>query len=249
MPDGLKRMKSSDRAMQYIRALVHGDSGIGKTTSLRTLPEKGTLIAVSERNLIPLRAKNYEAVQITSYGELQALCKAVNGGEFPDLKVLAIDSLTVISRLLKEHIVRELRPRVITERTKGKSSKPDAIYDDQLTQEDWGVYGVKLSAFLGWLANVPHHVVVTSLSEWKENKQTGEVLKTPILNGKTQSECAAYFDLVFHMESVKTEKGEARVWRTANDGQVIAKDATGVLDKLEPSDWTELFKKILNGSK
>jgi len=40
-----------------------------------------------------------------------------------------------------------------------------------------------------------------------------------------------------------------RVWQTRNDGLVIAKDASAVLDPFEATDWTALFKKILAGRK
>ena len=41
------------------------------------------------------------------------------------------------------------------------------------------------------------------------------------------------------------------MWRTFNDGTIIAKDASGALDTFERPDWTAVFKKILgsNGAK
>ena len=48
------------------------------------------------------------------------------------------------------------------------------------------------------------------------------------------------------MSASKGEDGNPiRVWQTFNDGKIMAKDASGVLDSYEPADWTALFKKIL----
>ena len=44
----MRLLTTEDKALHHIRALVHGDSGIGKTTSLRTLPAENTLFCVGE---------------------------------------------------------------------------------------------------------------------------------------------------------------------------------------------------------
>ena len=61
---------------------------------------------------------------------------------------------------------------------------------------------------------------------------------------------ADFPDLVLHMESVNQGDGQnARVWRTYNDGRVIAKDASGALDHFEPADWAVVFTKILGNKR
>ena len=65
--------KSNERTLTYVRALVHGDSGVGKTTSIGTLPEKHTLVAVAERSIVPLRNKAFPVAQMDDWGALRTL--------------------------------------------------------------------------------------------------------------------------------------------------------------------------------
>lgn len=237
--------------MQYLRALVHGESGIGKTTSLGTLPEDRVIVAVGERGAIPLRAKNFETRIFETWGDVQELYtefrKPVMIGDKP-CAVLAVDSLSEISELCKEQIIRVDRKALIKERTRDKNDKPAGIYDDQLTQEDWGVYRSRMSSLISAFCHLPIHVIFTCLSAWTEDRRTGTLHITPNMNGKLALECPAFFDLVLHMEATKDDEGSpSRVWRTYNDGQILAKDASGALAPFEQPSWSYVFKKILNG--
>ena len=50
-----------------------------------------------------------------------------------------------------------------------------------------------------------------------------------------------------HMEDIKDSEGkEARVWRTRNSDNIIAKDASGKLDMFEATNWSNVFAKVLS---
>jgi len=264
----MKFTTSNSKELTKVRALLHGDSGIGKTTSLRTLPEDRTLIAIGERGAIPLRKHSFRVLQIESWDDVREMIRMFHAGEATpggvmlgtngdsfECRNLAIDSLSELSELCKMQIVTIDRRHLIHERTKGKSETPAGVYDDQMTMEDWGLYRTRMIGMISAVCHLPVHVIVTCLSQWTEDKTTGAQLRTPNLSGKAANECPAYFDEVFHMESVKGADGEgtpveSRLWRTFNDGRVMAKDASGVLDPFEESNWTHIFTKILasNGS-
>jgi hypothetical protein len=248
----MRMTNSKDKSLSYIRALVYGDSGIGKTTSLRTLPQDRTLIAAAERGLIPLRGCDFGVAVIESWDdtrELAVACRAdpiTVGGK--QVSVLAIDSLTEIGELCKKHIVEVDRRKLISDRTKGKTEVPQGVYDDQMTQEDWGLYTTRMRNLLSAFCHLPCHIIFTALSSLTEDKTDGKVYRGPALNGKLARECCGQFDLVLHMESVtQPDNSNERVWRTFNDGRVLAKDASGKLDQFEAANWTSAFKKILNG--
>jgi hypothetical protein len=97
---------------------------------------------------------------------------------------------------------------------------------------------------LSALTHLRKHVIFTCLSDWRKNKDDRDVFRVPNLSGKSAHECPAYFDLVLHMEADEADDTR-RVWRTFNDGRIIAKDASGVLDPFEEPNWTNVFKKIL----
>ncbi len=258
----MKVTSTKDKELQYIHALVHGDSGVGKTTSLRTLPEDRTAIVLRERGTLPLRARDYAVLCIEEWEDVPQIIGMFmqpqtreRPSEIKDRKitVLAVDSLSELSELCKRHIVEVDRKRLTTDRTKGKRDTPPGIYDEQLTMEDWGLYRTRMLNLISAICHLPLHTICTSLSAWTEDKVRGGVLRTPNLSGKAAQECAAYFDLVLHMESID-EPGEngptnKRVWRTFNDGRTIAKDASGVLEPFEDANWTKVFKKILGNNR
>lgn len=246
---------SKDRRLNYIKCLVYGDSGIGKTTLLGTLPEERTLIAALERGLLPLGKRDFTVVRLESWQSVREIVSGYQDGaiahpslEGKTLDILAIDSLSEISELCKRQIVEVDRRALFTERSKGKSDRPAGVYDDLMGMEDWNLYQTRMRALLSALVKLPCHVVFTCLAAWKEDKTTGKSSRTPNLSGALAQECAAFFDLVLHMESSdqKDENGvPIRRLRTSNDKGIIAKDASGILDIYEDTNLTAIFAKIL----
>ena len=248
--------KSNERTLTYVRALVHGDSGVGKTTSIGTLPEKHTLVAVAERSIVPLRNKAFPVAQMDDWGALRTLVGElrkpfeVDGNE---IRVLVLDSLTATSDLCKRQIIEVDRRALTAERTKDKTDRPIGIYNDLMTMEDWGLYAARMHGLVSALCHLPMHVIVTALSGRIENKKTGGVWTTVNLQGRFTWECPSLFDEVFSMESTTdTEGNPCRVWRTQHSNDTIAKDASGALDPFEHTNWTAVLKKIMgetNGKK
>ena len=253
----MKLTNTKAKELTLIRALVHGDSGVGKTTSLATLPQDKTLILTAERGVLPLRKHEYRVVQVDTWEDLRtvmgwllkpASCTDTGLSEFitNSLRIVACDSLSEFASLCIRQIVEVDRKRLISGRTGGKSENPQGVYEDQMTMEDWGLYRTRVLSMIAAFCHLPYHVIMTSLSAWSEDKVSGAQMRTPNLSGKSATECAAYFDLVLHMESADAPNGSnRRIWRTYNNGQVIAKDASGVLAPLEETNWSKLFGKIL----
>ncbi len=248
----MRTTTTGDQSLNLLRAVVFGDSGIGKTTSLGTLPDSCTTIAVNERGAIPLRNLDYVVETIGSWGDVRDLVRKFrepveeNGRK---MKILAIDSLTEISDLCKTAIITKDRPQLMQARSQGRTDRPEGIYDEQMTMEDWGLYRTRMRNMVSALCHLPVHIIATSLAAWTEDKVAGTTLRGLALNGKFAQECPAFFDCVLHMEATegKDEDGKStaiRQWKTFHDGRVIAKDASGALDLYEETDWTKLMTKI-----
>lgn len=257
----MKITTTRDKELTSISALLHGDSGIGKTTSLGTLPEDKTLLIIGERGSVPLREKNYTVIRVDNWQDVRdayAAIRSPDSVEDEELKkaiksarVIGIDSLSEISEMCMKHIVTVDRKHLVKQRTKDKRDTPEGIYEDQMTQEDWGLYRTRMKNIVSAFCHLPMNVICTVLSAWTEDKQTGRQLRTPNFSGKFAHECPAYFDLVLHMEAPEAQEEGAptRVWRTFNDGKIMAKDASGVLDAFESPNWSDVFRKIIgNGS-
>lgn len=253
----MKLTTTKDSELTYINAMVFGDTGIGKTTSLRTLPMKGTLLGITERGTLPLRMLDYKAMRLSTWQDVRTLAgyflapdkiedEAIKAA-VKECRVLVIDSLSVVSTMLCTHIVTVDRRRLMQERTKGKRDAPENIYEEQMSKEDYGLYGTRMLNLISTFCQLPVHVIFTCLAAWSEDQHGHSVVRTPKLAGRQATKDGpAHFDLVLHMEACETDNGEpGRQWRTFNDGRILAKDASGALDPFEETDWTKLFKKIL----
>lgn len=256
----MKLRSTSDEELTKITALVIGTSGIGKTTSLGTLPEKGTVIACGERGMLPLRDRNYAVLPFTNWTEIYGLAMAFGNPDaikddeikavVKSATLLVVEGLSECSEMCIRHIVQVERRKLAAERSEGARDRPQGVYEEQMTMEDWGLYKTRMTNLMSALCHLPIHVIVTCLEGWKEDKKGGVMLRTVNLSGQAAITAPAYFDLVLHMEADTDDDGEPRrVWRTATDGEIVAKDGSCVLDEFEPTDWTKLFKKILKGGK
>jgi hypothetical protein len=219
-----------------------------------------TLIACGERSLLPLRHDKYKVVQIETWDDVRSLLGAfLDPGAIDDKKlqaavkaatVLAIDSLSEVSETCAKHILQADRPALTMERTQDRRKTPEKTYADKLTLEDFGIYRNRILNMANAFTHLPLTVIFTCLADAHRNKDGNERYRTPNLPGKAGREIAAHFDLVLHMEDRDDGEGkEHRVWRTSHGDDIIAKDASGVLDPFEQTDWTALFTKILSNEK
>ena len=256
----MKLRHTSDEELTKISALLFGITGIGKTTSLDTLPEEGTLILCGERGTLPLRLKNYQVLTFVDWTEIHWLIRACGNPEIVNdaeikaamqgAKIIVLDSLNECSDVCIRQIVQVDRRIVMLERSEGKRDTPVKIYEEQMAKDDWGLYKTRMMNLMSALGHLPIHVIVNCLEGWREDKDGGVMLRTVALSGQAARDAPSCFDLVLHMENATDQEGNpCRVWRTATDGEIIAKDGSRMLNEFEPTNWTDLFKKILKGDK
>jgi len=258
----VKLAKTSHDALNWINACVVGDSGIGKTTSLKTLPVKGTLVVSMERSILPLRNHDFNVLKVDSWQDLKDLyswCRDPVKCEdelireaIRECRVLAIDSLSHAALLCQEHILAVDRPALRTARKK----KSEKMYDDLMTIDDWQLYMSRMVNIVSSFGQLPFHKAWTCLSGWGTDKQGNDVFRTFGLPGaKLVIGIPQYFDLVLHMRGRGLDTLDAgddddqdsrpeRYWQTFHDGLVIGKDASGSLDLYEEPDWTQVLSKI-----
>ena len=247
----MRVMKTSDTELIHINALLYGTSGIGKTTSLKTLEEEGTTIMLLERGSLPLRNHNFTVLCPNDWPEIVKLSGLFSNPDgdteihkiVKQTKRFVADSLSSMAEMCQAYIKGVSRIELLKERD-AKATKPKGIYDDLLAMEDWGVYRQRMKSVIESLCSAPVDFIATCLETTVEDKITGKVMQMLNLGGKTASEVPAYFDLMLCMRDEGKGEEAHRVWQTYDDGRVRAKDASGVLDPLEPTDWTKLFKKI-----
>lgn len=261
-PMRFKISKTSDAKNSQFKALLFGGSGSGKTTSIKGfgdqhgLPRDSTLLVVTDRNPKVLNNEDFPMIKVESWREFEGLKEALVGGviygiDLSAIKTIVVDSLTALSDFLVEEIIGHDRVNLSLERS--GSRKPKGIYEDSLTQEDYGLYKSRISKVVREMTSLPYNVIVMSL-EKKRKDNEGFDVNVPCIPGSFALEIGRAFDYIFHIEiasrtkkndagePVKNDKGSVVVekktmWRTGGSEDSICKDATGCLPKLITTDW------------
>ena len=162
----MKLMSTKDRELNYLRAILYGDSGVGKTTSIKTLPADRTLILNAERGTVPLRELDYPVLQIEGWEDVLSARRALAGlsGTSPEAqkvidktKIVVVDSLSAIASICMRHIIDVDKKALTDARGKGKGDK---TYEGQMCMEDWGAatYQDAGRAFRVLPATVPRYL-------------------------------------------------------------------------------------------
>lgn len=218
-------LKTSNLEKQFIKALIYGPPGGGKTTlggsaALRVR----TLIISAESGLLSLqnlkdesgKTPDIDYTQIKSFSDMEAAFHFLKN-EKHDYQAVVIDSLTEIQRVCK-----------------------DAIMDDTkksaLEMRDWGTLASKIERMVRAFRDLPMHLIITALEDAETDKLTGEVKVWPALQGSVQKQLPAYFDLVAYAFTKEVGEGSERKTvhgiLTQNSGKYVAKDRSGKLPKV-----------------
>ena len=87
-----------------IPILIIGESGSGKTSSLRNLPPQEVLVANVERKQLPFKGANqFKQIQIDKYKKFDALLRQIEDGKVGNYKYLIIDSLTSLTEQCEKY--------------------------------------------------------------------------------------------------------------------------------------------------
>lgn len=250
----MKEVNMANTSQVWLRALLYSASGMGKTTSILTLPLKRVLVIMAEPKRLPLIGQDVDLWEVETYEDVRtAFGKARKGlesdeGLIVDGKkkdIIFADSLTQINEQCKKQIVAKDRPALLARR---KKKDLGGIYDEQMTIDDWGLLSTRIDSLVSAFCHLPCHLIVTALEQWVENKVTGEVSLLPALNGKLANTISRHFDFSFHLEIEKVDGVDRRFFRTSHSAQVAAKGSPH-LDDMEDPNWKKLMTKVFSGGK
>lgn len=248
----MKEINTKNSDQTWMRALLYGASGIGKTTSIRTLQLERTLVLLVEPKHLPLLGYDVDAWEIEdwddmrlAFGKIRSALAGkgliVNGRK---KDIVVVDSLTEVNERCKAHIIAKDRPELLAKQKKGALG----IYDELMAIGDWQLLSTRIDSLVSSFCHLPCHLIVTALEQWTEDKMTGEVRQTPALNGKLALSIAHHFDFCFRFEIVKVEGRDERFFRTSYSQQAMAKGSE-LLDVHEKPDWTKLMTKVFSAGK
>lgn len=222
------QLQYTGEAPQYIRALVYGRAGVGKTTLLSTAPK--IVILSREAGLLSLQSKKTAFIEISGIKDLKKAYKFVKGKKGKNFESIGIDSLTDIS----EAVLSDL---------KKKHTDPRKAYAEMFdTMSKW------IRRFRDIKGK---HIIFTAQIDQKDGED-GLQKGNPSTPGRQLTTRLPYmFDEVFYMyiESDDEDEDPYRAIQTQPNFEYEAKDRSGKLNEIERPDLTYLFNKILSKKK
>ena len=202
-----------------VKILCYGQSGAGKTSLIKTLPD--VVVLSAEGGLLSIQDADLPYLEITSMQDLQ---EAYSWVMESDYKSVALDSISEIAEVCLSH-------------EKKVNKDPRAAYGSMQEQ---------MADIIRTFRDIPgRHVLMTAKLE-KTQDEMGRVLYSPSMPGnKTGQALPYFFDEVLALRVEKDAEGNTqRALMCDSDGLWLAKDRSGKLGTWEAPDLGAIISKI-----
>ena len=225
---GVSIVKANELKTEGKSLLIYGDSGVGKTYAIGTLPEGKALVIDTDAGSETLSQTEHHVVRPESLGEFKEIYQGLRDGSLK-YRFVALDSLTELEKALQ----------IFRKHAKGKEFISMKEYGE--TSELMREYVRKFRD----LRNQGISVVFTAL-EMPLDIQVSEsetVTKAvPMLSKKFALEACGLVDMVARMV-INPNTGE-RELHFAGCREFVAKTRVHCVQPVEPADLTDLYRKI-----
>ena len=227
----MKITKTNDRGAHWLKLLVSGGSGAGKTRLCATTgaPDE-TVIISAEGGLLSLRDHNITAVEVKTIADVQEAYKWIcNSDEARGIKWVCLDSISEIAEVVLAH---------------EKSENKNAM-------RAYGMMADQMTNLIRAFRDLPGRHVYMTAKEERVQLDDGSMVYGPSMPGKNLTQGLAYFfDEVFALRVHTDEEGTIQRWlQTSANGSYTAKDRSGALELFEPCDLSHIATKILGEQK
>lgn len=224
---------------QYIKALICGAPGAGKTLLSSTFPNP--FYASAEGGLMSVASRRVKGTKLTSTDQLRELRGLLD--QDPDVRegtfgapveTVVIDTIDEIQRIL-------VKERMATKRL------------ETMDIAAWGWLGDQMRAILRSFRNLEMNVVFTCHLKESTDATTGQIFVKPALQGAVGDEIAQYMDLALLLRSETkarpvngiVERYEERYLQTYKDpAHDWIKDRSGRLDPEVPINFEDDYTRI-----
>lgn len=215
--------RTADVHLSGVKMLAFGQSGVGKTTLITTLPNP--IILSAEAGLLSIKDSNLPYIEITTMQELmEAYTWCTESQEAGQFESIAIDSISEIAEVLLVH-------------EKKVAKDPRQAYGSMQDQ---------IMALIRAFRDISGKHIYMSAKAEKSQDESGRLLYSPSMPGNKTGQALPYlFDEVFAMRAEKdAEGGTQRALMCHTDGLWAAKDRSGKLDAWEAPDLGAIIRKI-----
>jgi hypothetical protein len=230
-------VKINPQTANRMTALVIGQAGIGKTSLLRTIPEKDRVCVLSaEAGLLCVRdlvqSGRVEGFEIGSIEDMLEAYHFLAGNEQAKERYrwVFIDSLT------------EIASRAVESAKAKYPSKADSF-------NLWGHYADQMTSIIKGFRDLQSFNVVFTCLPKQEKDEVNRIYYGPDISGsQLKDRLTSYFDEVFFYDMVKGDDGmERRLLITQPVNRYPGKDRSGKLDMYEAPDLAGIKTKIFGG--
>ena len=214
---------TKDVTANYVKILVHGPAGSGKTRLCGTTGGKPIILS-AESGLLSLRGQDIDVIEIKNMDDLREAYSFLQSDDKYDW--VCLDSVSEIAE-------------VVLSTEKGKTNDPRKAYGEM--QEI-------MMTLMRSFRDLPKNIYFSAKQDRIKDEVTGGILFGPSASGQKIGPAMPYlFDEVFALHSWKDNEGNIqRALQTIKDAQYEAKDRSGSLDMVEPPDLGAIYKKIIN---
>lgn len=215
-------------AAQYgVKALVYGDPGTAKTPTVTTAPRP--VLCSVEPGLLSMVGSTVPTWEAHTVQRLDEFFQWITtSAEAQQFDTVCIDSVSQMAELVLEAALKKNRD--------GRAAYGDLSRD--------------IMARLSTLYFMPRkHVYLIAKKTVQDNN--GILKARPFFPGQDLNVKVPHlYDLIMHMERAVPPVGGRMVpmFRTTDNGLVLARDRTGKLDDLEPPDLAAIFNKAMDAS-
>lgn len=213
----------------HIKALVYGQSGVGKTHFASKA--SGVAVCLVESQGFATIRDNHPHALVPGDGDQPGLSNMAGVREFVKLakrgvlaeagvKTLVFDSVTEIQQLMMDEI-------------RDSKSKNRGVF----TKSDWGTLATKMRAFLRLIRDLPYHVIVLGLADHFYDEESGRRIISPLVKGSISKEIAGYFNIVgyaYKRQDDNAEGGVGRYILTDGDDRYTAKPFGAIAGVVQP---------------
>lgn len=220
---------TSDKSNSFVNIIVYGNSGTGKTSLVKTLPEDSTLVVSLEDGLLSLDGHSYDYVNAKTITELMEI---INSPEIEKYKTVVIDSITELS----QNVFLELNKKY-AKIEKDENKKPGSM-----AMKLWGDFSSQFSVLFKELRRLEKNILAIALPAEKENA-AGIMEKKPDVYGRSSDRIIAWFDECFYMF---VDNDGKRMFLTETAKNTMAKDRSGKLGKTIEANVGAILETILS---